>query len=74
MVSTIAVEVRRIKHKKRTEKMDGRTGINRKKEIAHVILFNGMRNLDALTPPKVFCDLVTPQLPQVLCDLTKMNS
>jgi len=71
MVSTIAVEVRRIKRKKRE---DGRTGTNRKKEIAHVILYNGIRNLDALPPPKVLCDLVTPPLPQDLCDLAKINS
>ncbi len=70
MVSTIAVEVRRIRYKKR----DRKDGINRKKEIAHVILYNGIRNLDALTPPNVLCDLVTPPIPQVLCDLAKMNS
>jgi hypothetical protein len=34
------------------DRKDGRTGINRKKEMAHVILYNGIRNLDALTPPK----------------------
>ncbi len=75
MVSTIAVEVRRIKRKKRTESLkDGRTGIYRKREIEHVPLYNGIRHLDALTPPKVLCDLVTPPLLQVLCDLAKINS